>query len=388
LAAVFTICSGSPIPFDATEIDRKLRAARSVESLGRATGRSVFDLYDHCALVVRLLVVGSNGVPRVITVDGDRRLAQGREALRLRAIRTGRVQSVSISRPAGFRMVIAPLHDADDVIGLLEIVVPTEMVEPKADRLALVARGVAHKLAALRRLHEQDLEGERAVGTSFALGLRLAAVLGRTGELGAATRGVVELLARELKAPVVAWRIDPAGETLRMGASSGLGNGRRAKLEDAARAVAWSGERGQMLRRLHDRSVPVIGPSVTIVDGGPVVFAAGGHHAELELCGRELATLLEQLPAASVRNLPFDDGHLSDESLELTRLNDLTPREREILALLAAGASTAQISERLVISNKTVKTHVQNILRKLDVTSRLEAAAVAIRAGYVSVSAS
>jgi DNA-binding NarL/FixJ family response regulator len=41
-----------------------------------------------------------------------------------------------------------------------------------------------------------------------------------------------------------------------------------------------------------------------------------------------------------------------------------------------------------VISEKTVKTHVQNILRKLDVASRLEAAAIAIRAGYVSLSAS
>jgi len=72
----------------------------------------------------------------------------------------------------------------------------------------------------------------------------------------------------------------------------------------------------------------------------------------------------------------------------LARLRDLTPRESEILALLAGGSGTRQIAKRLVISEKTVKTHVQNILRKLDAASRLEAAAMAIRAGYVPVSAS
>ena len=56
--------------------------------------------------------------------------------------------------------------------------------------------------------------------------------------------------------------------------------------------------------------------------------------------------------------------------------------------LLAGGARTSEIARRLVISDKTVKTHIQNILRKLDVTSRLEAAAIAVRAGFVPLSAS
>jgi DNA-binding CsgD family transcriptional regulator len=390
LATVTSICSGAPIPFDGTEIDRKLRAARSIDALGRLASRTVFDVYEHCALVVRLLVVGPNGTLRVITVEGDSRLAQGRHALRMRAIRSGRVHSVAMARPAGFRVVVAPLHDADEVIGLLEVVVPAELVEPKADRLALVARATSHRLTAWRHAAETAEENEAAVGSSFALGLRLAGVITHAGELGAAARGVVELLARELKSPVVAWRLDPTGETLRLGASSGLGNGRRAKLEEAATAVTVNGDRGRMLRRLHDRSLPVLGPSLTVVDGGPVVFAAGGHHAELELCGRELASLLETLPVASMASVTFaaDEGALSEELLAVVRLNDLTPREREILALLASGASTPQISERLVISDKTVKTHVQNILRKLGVASRLEAAALATRAGYLSVSAS
>jgi DNA-binding CsgD family transcriptional regulator len=59
----------------------------------------------------------------------------------------------------------------------------------------------------------------------------------------------------------------------------------------------------------------------------------------------------------------------------------LTEREREILALLSAGRSNPQIAEALFISPKTASVHVSNILAKLGVTSRMEAAAVAHRLG-------
>jgi DNA-binding response OmpR family regulator len=57
----------------------------------------------------------------------------------------------------------------------------------------------------------------------------------------------------------------------------------------------------------------------------------------------------------------------------------LTRREHEVLDLLAEGLKWAQIAERLVVSPKTVATHVGNIRRKLGVTSRAEAIAVAYR---------
>lgn len=57
----------------------------------------------------------------------------------------------------------------------------------------------------------------------------------------------------------------------------------------------------------------------------------------------------------------------------------LTRREHEVLNLLAEGLKWVQIAERLVISPKTVATHVGNIRRKLGVTSRAEAIAVAYR---------
>jgi DNA-binding NarL/FixJ family response regulator len=58
----------------------------------------------------------------------------------------------------------------------------------------------------------------------------------------------------------------------------------------------------------------------------------------------------------------------------------LTRREHEILKLLAAGLDQVQIANRLVISPKTVSTHIQHVLAKLGVHSRAQAVAVALRA--------
>jgi DNA-binding CsgD family transcriptional regulator len=59
----------------------------------------------------------------------------------------------------------------------------------------------------------------------------------------------------------------------------------------------------------------------------------------------------------------------------------LTPREAEVLALVAAGRTNRQIGEELYVSDKTASVHVSNILRKLGVNSRVDAAAVAQRLG-------
>jgi DNA-binding CsgD family transcriptional regulator len=384
LATVVALCTGSPVPFDAPAIERQLSAARSVDALANAVCKVVFDLFDHCALVVRVVAIDGSGEQRLIAVNGDRALASSRGAVREKALRSGRIQTVALGKPAGFRLVATPLHDADAVIGLLECVVPHEMIKPKAQHLDFVARASAAMLVAWRHDAELDLATNRALGTSFALGLRLASTLNRAGELGAATRAVVELLARELDAPVVAWRVDDG--VVWLSATAGVGSSRRSKFEGAELAAIAGGDRGRAMLWLRDRAAEVFGHAVTIVDGGPIVLAARGHHAELELCGRELASLLGQLPSTSGPTVVLPDGPAI--AVELARLNDLTPREREILALLAGGATTNQIADRLVISNKTVKTHVQNILRKLGASSRLEAAALAVRAGYVSLSAS
>jgi two-component system nitrate/nitrite response regulator NarL len=64
-------------------------------------------------------------------------------------------------------------------------------------------------------------------------------------------------------------------------------------------------------------------------------------------------------------------------------IDQLTTREREVLALLVEGLSGPMIAHRLSISTHTVRTHIQSILTKLQVHSRLEAAAFAVRHGIV-----
>jgi DNA-binding NarL/FixJ family response regulator len=68
----------------------------------------------------------------------------------------------------------------------------------------------------------------------------------------------------------------------------------------------------------------------------------------------------------------------------LDRYADLSRREREILGLLARGLDHTQIAEVLVISGETARTHIQRVLTKLGVHSRLEAASLAIEQGWVS----
>ena len=63
---------------------------------------------------------------------------------------------------------------------------------------------------------------------------------------------------------------------------------------------------------------------------------------------------------------------------------ELTERETEVLRLLAQGESNKQIARSLHIAEKTVKTHVSNILGKLGVQSRTQATLYAIRTGLIS----
>ena len=59
--------------------------------------------------------------------------------------------------------------------------------------------------------------------------------------------------------------------------------------------------------------------------------------------------------------------------------HDLTPREREVVALMVKGMTNPEIAERLVVSRSTAKAHVSNILSKLGVSNRAEAIALALQ---------
>jgi DNA-binding NarL/FixJ family response regulator len=125
----------------------------------------------------------------------------------------------------------------------------------------------------------------------------------------------------------------------------------------------------------------------------PVIFVSG-----------ELADALDRsagllLGADDYVVKPFDPGELitrvqrslrrrgnrvggdASEPFADAGLDELTPREREVLALLAAGRSTKQIALELGITRRTLGSHVHHILSKLEVSSRTQAVVLAHRAG-------
>lgn len=96
------------------------------------------------------------------------------------------------------------------------------------------------------------------------------------------------------------------------------------------------------------------------------------HRGEVVVPPMMLGGLLARL---IVRRRERDDA--------MRALGRLTRREREVLALLAGGADNAAIARLLVISPETARTHVQNVLNKLGVHSRLEAAAFVVQNGLM-----
>lgn len=76
-------------------------------------------------------------------------------------------------------------------------------------------------------------------------------------------------------------------------------------------------------------------------------------------------------------------GRRKERDAAQHRISQLTRREREVLALLSEGADNEGIARALVISPQTARTHIQNILTKLSVHSRLEAAAFVAQNGVL-----
>ncbi|MEJ3750736.1 response regulator transcription factor [Actinomycetes bacterium KLBMP 9797] len=78
------------------------------------------------------------------------------------------------------------------------------------------------------------------------------------------------------------------------------------------------------------------------------------------------------------------DGRMSRGAAARTQLETLTDREREVLALVGAGLSNAEIAKRLFLVEGTVKSYVSTILTRLGVRNRVQAAIIAHEAGLVS----
>lgn len=103
--------------------------------------------------------------------------------------------------------------------------------------------------------------------------------------------------------------------------------------------------------------------------------------------GDGLRTVLDTVRAVRAGEVRFNAKVVPRSPGEVP-LRPLAPREREILRLLAAGASTNAISEELMLSSHTVRNHIRHILAKLGAHSKLEAVAIATRNGLVTHSPS
>ena len=86
---------------------------------------------------------------------------------------------------------------------------------------------------------------------------------------------------------------------------------------------------------------------------------------------------------AITRRLIAEFARLRPRQVKRDALSALTPRETEILGLVAEGLSNREIADRLVLSDETVKTHVSHVLRKLDLRDRAQAVVVAYECGLV-----
>lgn len=129
---------------------------------------------------------------------------------------------------------------------------------------------------------------------------------------------------------------------------------------------------------------------IITAEAGPDVVAEAAAYgcAGLIAKGQSLDEVAAGIRTADRGGTVFDPALLT-EAVRRRRdpgadVGQLTRRESEVLELLAVGASTADIAQRLVLSTHTVRNHVRNITAKLGARSRLEAVAIARREGLVA----
>jgi DNA-binding NarL/FixJ family response regulator len=151
----------------------------------------------------------------------------------------------------------------------------------------------------------------------------------------------------------------------------------------AAILVGWdaTGRRDlEGLRRLADAEpaskVVVLAPTPT-PDDARRAFAAGACAVILKTVDPDdLPALIRQVVQESIIVAPRHD-------VAAATATGLTPREVQVLSRVAAGASNATVAAQLWLSEPTVKFHLRNIYRKLDVNGRTEASRLALERGLI-----
>lgn len=111
------------------------------------------------------------------------------------------------------------------------------------------------------------------------------------------------------------------------------------------------------------------------------------HSGQVELHSAAASQLMDLMAASTPEQLNVSNSDLngsSTTSVTITGSELLTPREQEVLDLIALGMSNKEIASKLVITEKTVKTHVSHVLGKLNLSDRTQAAIFALKSGYNS----
>jgi DNA-binding CsgD family transcriptional regulator len=157
--------------------------------------------------------------------------------------------------------------------------------------------------------------------------------------------------------------IAPAGELLGLLHADGAGDEDHDLLRAFANSFGRIYERTALRQRLDGQSARIRAAAARTER---IMSAAHGEIDLVRLVGSE------QPPGPATAALPTVPGRTTPD-------DTLTPRERDVLALIAQGRSNAAIAERLAIKPSTVKSHVRAILRKLGAVNRVEAITAASR---------
>jgi LuxR family transcriptional regulator, maltose regulon positive regulatory protein len=235
----------------------------------------------------------------------------------------------------------------EEAAALLERAGPTRAVELCRARLALDVGDptrAAELAERLRRRSEEQLAPAQADVLEL---LTRAAVAGGEFELAAEAAAELRALASHIATPPLHAAADLA----------------------AGRVEAARGE--------HARARTLLEDAVDCYDRCGAPYEAAQARAEL-------ATTLFALGRDDQAAAERDRASAALGQLTRPRRDDrVTPREREVLRLLAEGLTNREIAERLVLSEHTVHRHVANILRKLGLPSRTAAATEAVRSGLL-----
>lgn len=173
-------------------------------------------------------------------------------------------------------------------------------------------------------------------------------------------RGALSLLGNDIDVAIVDFWL-PDGEATQLARQI-----RRQSPETAVLMLTTRTDRPTMARCVEAGAAGVLNKSAGVAD----IIDAVRHLA----AGEFLLDPMEMLELVRLATAEREQRQLARE-----RLARLTSRERDVLSCLADGLNDRQIAERLSISNDTVRTHMVNLLGKLEVDSRLSALVFAVR---------